>query len=211
MNERILEETLEECNCDESLSEDEFLHRQLELYDSLRRLNYATSTINCDQEPNHAICESYENKRFKRELFNLQKKFVLRDNHTIDKRDVHKLENYVKSFRIESEFSMFSVNELQPYTTYAFEFFSCHSRTECSPFYYHVDRTNPTVKGDDFNITDIQIYAEDKNVILEFTSPKTSNGLTLGYRVEHRIVGDHNSPIVTTCIPALDHERANNR
>lgn len=208
--EQELNEKLEECNCDEDMDEDEFVNLQMDLYDNLRRLYFGSSTINCNEEPNHAICESYENKRFKRSLYEFQRKFVLPENHTIETRGITRAENYFKSFRIDRELNSFTFPDLSPYTRYQFEFFSCHTNTECSTYFLHVDRTNPNLTADGLSKEAglIVNYDDDKSVTLEFKQPQHPNGVTLGYRVEQMVIG---YPAIITCITRLGHQENNYR
>lgn len=208
---RELREEMEECNCDESLLEDEFLNIQMELYDSLKKINYANKVHDCDEEPTHSLCESYENKKFKRDLFEFQKKFVLKENHTIDKRDISLAENYVNSYRIEKHVDNFTISQLQPFTNYAFEFFSCHNNRECSSYFFHVERTSPNLTGDALRDEDLKLISDERKIVkLEFREPSHSNGATLGFKVEQRIPGSSSSSVtLVSCITRIEHQRNN--
>lgn len=212
MRQRELREDIEECNCDESLNEDEFVNVQMQLYDSLRRISFGANSISCNDKPSHAICEAYENKRFKRTLHAFQRKFVMQENHTIDKREVTRAPNYFKSFRIEKQFDNFTIGDLQPFTKYAFEFFSCHSNRECSPYFSHVERTNPNMAGDSLRDDDLTVISDgEKTITLLFKEPEQANGPTLGFKVEQRVLGRGDSSNVATCLTRLEHEKNNYR
>lgn len=206
------EEEMSECNCDDSLTEEEFINLQHESHDRQNVLLLGDTTISCADDPHHEICEAYANKRFKRDMHHFEKKFILKENHTIEKREIKSSPYYFNSFRIEKTADNFTIPDLLPFHNYAFEFFACHSETQCSPYFLHYDRTNPNLTTDNLLKDDIEmIYDGNTTVTLNFREPKVPNGATVGFKVEHKIMKGDSQVSVIHCVTLLEHERNNYR
>lgn len=145
-------------------------------------------------------------------MHHFEKNFVLKENHTIDKRDIKNSPDYFNSYRIERTADNFTISDLQPFHNYAFEFFACHNETKCSPYFFHADRTNPNLTTDNLANEDVELtYDGNSTVTMNFREPPVPNGATVGFKVEQKVMEKDNQTSVIHCVTLLEHERNNYR
>ncbi|XP_055296266.1 insulin-like receptor [Sitodiplosis mosellana] len=89
--------------------------------------------------------------------------------------------------------------DLLPYTMYIYQFFSCNEMN-CSTYFLYYDRTDSSISADDVPSFSINVDSQNQNQVhLEFSEPKTPNGLTVAFHIEKHDLS--NSKVTTFCMP----------
>lgn len=114
-------------------------------------------------------------------------------------------QQYLVQRNISNMTSHYRIDNLQPYTLYVVHFFACNPI--CSPYFMHMDRTNPNEDGDNVDLTVIQDAVQYNTIHVKVPSPLLPNGITLTYEIERRLP---NGDRVVDCITRKRHEMKSN-
>lgn len=101
-----------------------------------------------------------------------------------------------------------TIDHLRPFTLYTMHFFSCN-RIDCSSYYMHNERTEPSMNADDMDFEVSIDSAVPHTVHLDFSEPKSPNGLTVAFVVTIHDVANMN--YTKKCITRKKHYENNKR
>lgn len=90
----------------------------------------------------------------------------------------------------------YTIDNLQPFTSYVFEFFACTNKDSCGPFAYHFERTSPTPNGDQLNVVFQQLQ---DNFQITLTPNGIVNSIIVSIIIETMTLTSNTS--TSTCIP----------
>lgn len=116
--------------------------------------------------------------------------------------------NFLFTNRFEQSAFNATIDHLKPFTLYTMHFFSCN-RIDCSSYYMHNERTEPSTNADDM---DFEVFVDpvvSHTVHLDFAGPKTPNGLTVAFIVTIHDVAKMN--YTKECITRKKHYENNKR
>lgn len=95
-----------------------------------------------------------------------------------------------------------TIDGLLPYTLYTMQFFACNS-INCSLYFMHNERTDSSVYADNVQLIVSLDPTIANTVHLDFSEPKTPNGLTVAFQIDKNDLGTLS--ITTTCITRKQH------
>lgn len=117
--------------------------------------------------------------------------------------------DFIKDHMYDSALSTGTVAGLLPYTTYIFQLRPCNDRG-CGSYAMHSDRTDTIIEADNVENFSASADPEETTTIhVDFSAPKTPNGLTLSYEIEMQSVTDNKISVI--CIPHNLHISNNER
>lgn len=116
--------------------------------------------------------------------------------------------NFLFTKRFNETTSNATIDHLKPFTLYTMHFFSCN-RIDCSSYYMHNERTEPSANADDMDFELSADSAEPHTVHLDFSEPKTPNGLTVAFIVTIHDVTNMNN--TKKCVTRRHHYENNKR
>lgn len=123
------------------------------------------------------------------------------DNDNIEEPDFGA--NYIDRIELPNNILKTTINKLQPYTMYVFQFFSCLRPNNCSAYFLHYDRTESLTSADNIDLNVVIDPYDSNRVHLDFTEPKHPNGLTVAFQIEKHDLSNYN--VTITCITRKQH------
>lgn len=166
--------------------------------------------------------ESESDIRFTRTIHNFVKKYDIDERTRYDIAfdpmtsteddlipEIRENPNFLFTKRFEQSAFNATIDHLKPFTLYTMHFFSCN-RIDCSSYYMVNERTEPSANADD--MTDIEVSTDPAvphTVHLDFSEPKSPNGLTVAFSITILEVANMN--ITKKCITRKAHYENNKR
>lgn len=116
--------------------------------------------------------------------------------------------NFLFTRRFEESAFNAAIDHLKPFTLYTMHFFSCN-RIDCSSYYMHNVRTEPSMNADDMDFEVSIDPVVSHTVHLDFSEPKSPNGLTVAFIITiHDMANMH---YTKKCITRKKHYENNKR
>lgn len=76
------------------------------------------------------------------------------------------------------------IPNLKPYQLYSFYVYACNNISNCSDYFFHSDRTEPSIYADDVGLSAMADEHRGDIVTLIIRPPLEPNGLTVAYEIE---------------------------
>lgn len=122
--------------------------------------------------------------------------------------EIRKNSNFLFTKRFHQLESNSTIEHLKPFTLYTMHFFSCN-HVDCSSYYMHNERTEPSMNADDMDFEISVDPSASHTVHLDFSEPKTPNGLTVAFIVNIHDLAKMN--YTKKCITRKNHYENNKR